>query len=73
MLENLVGKHFDTLEDLKKEIENLTGEKVSTIIESESEKLEGTDDMIDVEFELFDIQTIWYQKDDVGRYYITEV
>jgi hypothetical protein len=73
VLENLVGQRFDTLEDLKEKIESLTGRKVNTIIESESEKPEETDDMIDFEFELFDIHTIWYLKDNGNKYYITEV
>ena len=70
MLEKLVGRRYESLELLKNDIEIL---KVNAIIESESDRLEGTDFMIDVEFKEFDIDTIFYLKDNAGRYYITEV
>ena len=73
MLEKLVGRRYETLELLKNDIEILTGENVNAIIESESERLEDTDFMIDFEFEEFDIHTIFYLKDNANRYYITEV
>ncbi len=72
-LENLVGRRFPALEDLKKEIEHETGKKVNSIVESESERLEDIDNMIDFEFELFHIHTIYYLKDNAGNYFITEV
>ncbi len=72
-LEGLVGRRFGSLEELKAKIEDLTDRKVSTILESESEMMEGTDYMIDYEFELFDIHTMYYLKDNAGNYYITEV
>lgn len=72
-METLVGRRYETLEKLKKDIENATGKEVTSIIESESEKPEGTDNMIDFEFDEFDIDTIFYIKDNAGRYYITEV
>ena len=40
MLEKLVGKRYENLELLKNDIEVLTGKTVSTIIESESERLD---------------------------------
>ena len=73
MLEKLVGRRYESLELLKNDIEILTGKKVNAIIESESDRLEGTDFMIDVEFKEFDIDIIFYLKDNAGRYYITEV
>lgn len=69
----IVGKRYETLEKVRDDIEKITGIKVNSIIESESEKPEGTDEMIDFEFELFDIHTIFYLRDNAGRYYITEV
>ena len=62
MLEKLVGRRYANLELLKNDIEILSGKKVSTIMESESER-----------FEEFDIHTLWYLKDNAGNYYITEV
>ena len=41
--------------------------------ESESERFEECDFMIDYEFEEFDIHTLWYLKDNAVNYYITEV
>ena len=73
MLEKLVGRRYETLEQLKNDIEILTGKKVNAIIESESERFEEMDFMIDYEFELFDIHTLFYLRDNGNRYYITEV
>ena len=73
MLEKLVGKRYATLEQLKNDIEVLTGKQVSAIIESETEKPEDADFMIDLEFDELDICTLFYLKDNAGRYYITEV
>ena len=73
MLEKLIGRRYETLELLKYDIEILTNKKVNAIIESESERLEEMDFMIDFEFEEFDINTIYYLKDNADRYYITEV
>lgn len=73
MLENLVGRRYETLELLKNDIELLTNKKVSAIFESESERFESQDFMIDFEFEEFDIHTLFYLKDNGGKYYITEV
>ena len=69
----LVGRRFKTLDELKEEIEKITQKKVNSIIESESDRLEGTDFMIDYEFDLFDIHTMFYLKDNANNYYITEV
>ena len=73
MLENLVGRRYKTLEELKNDIELLTGKRANTIIESESERYEHLDFMIDYEFEEGDIHTLFYLKDNGGNYYITEV
>lgn len=72
-LESLVGRRYESLDKLKMDIEKLSGKKVNAIIESESERPEDTDLMIDYEFELFNIHTLFYLKDMAGRYYITEV
>ena len=72
-MERLVGRRFKTLDELKAEIEKITQKKVNTVIESESDRPEGTDYMIDYEFELFDIHTMFYLKDNAENYYITEV
>ena len=73
MLERLVGRRYKNLELLKNDIETLTGKTISTILESESERFEDMDFMIDFEFEEFDIHTIFYLKDNGNNYYITEV
>lgn len=73
MLGKLVGRRYANLELLKNDIEVLTGKRVNAIIESESEKFDEMDNMIDFEFEEFDIHTLFYLKDNGGRYYITEV
>lgn len=73
MLELLVGRRYETLEQLKDDIENITSQRVNSIIESESDKIEDLDYMIDFEFEESDIHTIFYLKDNGNRYYITEV
>ena len=72
-MERLVGRRFKTLDELKAEIEKITQKKVNTVIESECDRPEGTDYMIDYEFELFDIHTMFYLKDNADNYYITEV
>lgn len=72
-LEKLVGRRYATLELLKHDIELLTNKKVNAIIESESDRSEETDFMIDFEFKEFDIHTLWYLKDNAGNYYITKV
>ena len=71
-MESLVGRRYEDLDILKADIENISGRKVNAIIESESDRLEGTDLMIDYEFEPFDIHTMFYLKDMADRYYITE-
>lgn len=79
MLEKLVGRRYVTLEDLKKDIEDLTQREVVSIIESESEKVFDTngletDDMIDYEFsDSGNVHTLFYIRDCANRYYITEV
>lgn len=73
MLEQLVGRRYENLELLKNDIEILTGKNVNAIIESESDRFDEMDYMIDYEFEEFDIHTLFYLKDNADRYYITEV
>lgn len=75
MLEKLIGRRYANLELLKNDIELLTKRNVKSIIESESDKLEECDFMIDFCFEdnEWDIDTIHYLKDNAGQYYITEV
>ena len=73
MLKKLIGRRYANLELLKNDIEILTGKTVNTIMESESDRFPEQDFMIDFEFEEFDIDTIFYLKDNAGNYYITEV
>lgn len=73
-LYDLVGKRFNTLDQLKMAIEKISNMKVDMISESQTERLEDSDDMIDFCYlELQDIHTMFYLKDNAGRYYITEV
>lgn len=72
-MKTLVGMRFDSLEKLKEHIEKNTNKSVRAIIESESERDEAMDYMIDFEFEVANIHTIFYLKDNANRYYITEV
>ena len=74
ILERLVGRRYETLEEVKHDIEVLTGEKVKSIAESECDRFEELDYMIDFELGTdWECFTIFYLKDNVGRYYITEV
>lgn len=73
-LYDLVGKRFNTLDQLKMAIEKISNMKVNMIAESQTERPEDSDDMIDFCYlELQDIHTMFYLKDNAGRYYITEV
>lgn len=72
-MKTLVGMRFDSLEKLKEQIEKVANKRVRAIIESESERDEAMDYMIDFEFEVANIHTIFYLKDNANRYYITEV
>lgn len=73
-LYDLVGKRFNTLDQLKMAIEEISNMKVDMIAESQTERPEDSDDMIDFCYlELQDIHTMFYLKDNAGRYYITEV
>ena len=73
--ESIVGKRYKSLDLLKADIETCLKRTVETIIESESERPEEMDFMIDYCFEddEDEIETIWYLKDNAGNYYITEV
>lgn len=75
MLKNLIGRRYPNLELLKNDIEVVSKRNVKSIIESESERFEECDFMIDFCFEdnEWDIHTIHYLKDNAGQYYITEV
>ena len=73
-LYDVVGKRFNTLDQLKMAIEKISNMKVDMIAESQTERPEDSDDMIDFCYlELQDIHTMFYLKDNAGRYYITEV
>lgn len=73
-MERLVGRRYKTLEELKNDIEKVTNRKINAILESESERFEELDYMIDYEFiEQEDVYTLYYLKDNAGNYYITEV
>lgn len=73
-LYDLVGKRFNTPDQLKMAIEKISNMKVDMIAESQTERPEDSDDMIDFCYlELQDIHTMFYLKDNAGRYYITEV
>lgn len=73
-LYDLVGKRFNTLDQLKVAIEKISNMKVDMIAKSQTERPEDSDDMIDFCYlELQDIHTMFYLKDNAGRYYITEV
>jgi hypothetical protein len=73
-LKPLEGLRVKSLKELKKWIENLTNKKVVSIFESESEPIDGSDNMIDYEFKNNDeVYTIFYLKDNANNYYITEV
>ena len=51
MKQNLIGNRYKNLEDLKTDLEKLHNCKVINIFESESERLEDSDFMIDYELE----------------------
>lgn len=73
-MDKLIGKRFKNLKDLKTDLEKLHNCKVVNIFESESERLEDSDFMIDYELENdTDVYTIFYLKDNANNYYITEV
>ena len=74
MLEKLVGHRYANLDLIKKDIELLTKRNVKSIIKSESERIEECDFMIDFCYEdnEWDIDTIYYLKDNADQYYITE-
>ena len=71
----IVGKRYESLDLLKADIETCLKRTVETIIESESERPEKLDFMIDYCFEddIDEIETLFYLKDNAGKYYITEV
>ena len=73
-MERLVGRRYKTLEELKNDIEKVTNRKINAILESESERFEELDYMIDYEFiEQEDVYTLYYLKDNAGNYYLDSV
>ena len=73
-MEQLVGKRYAFLEDLRCDIELAANRKVRNIVISESERPYELDFMIDYEFEDDDeVYTIFYLLDNANNYYITEV
>lgn len=73
MKQNLIGNRYKNLEDLKTDLEKLHNCKVVNIFESESERLEDSDFMIDYELENdTDVYTVFYLFDNAHNYYITE-
>lgn len=76
MLERLIGHRYETLNELKNDIENLTGKKVECIENGECDRIEDMDFVIDYYFNDEDVDvvhSIYYLKDNCGNYYITEV
>lgn len=72
--EQLIGKRFNNLTELKNKLEKLTKRKIISIFESESDIVENCDNMIDFEFENDDnVYTIYYLYDNAKNYYITEI
>lgn len=68
-----IGNRYKNLEDLKVDLEKLHNCKVINIFESESERFEDTDFMIDYELENdSNVYTIFYLFDNGHNYYITE-
>lgn len=74
-LENLVGKRYKNLDLLKHDIETITNKKIEVITESDSDRFDDMDFMIDFYFENDEsnVYTAFYLKDNSGNYYITEV
>lgn len=73
MKQNLIGNRYKNLEDLKTDLEKLHNCKIVNIFESESERLEDSDFMIDYELENdTDVYTLFYLFDNAHNYYITE-
>ena len=78
-IESLVGKRFNTCEDIANKIEQLTGTAV-WVQESESD-VELADFILDYEYRdsknfntpISEVGEIYYLKDRQGHYYITEV
>ena len=78
-LQNMTGRRYASLEDVKKDMEILTGKSVRNIIFSELEPKENDsecmtlDNMIDYELEGDEVRTLYYLKDNAGKIFITEV
>lgn len=74
-LENFVGKRYENLDLLKNDIETITNKKIEEITESDSDRFDDMDFMIDFYFEHDEsnVYIAFYLKDNSGNYYITEV
>lgn len=76
-LKNMIGKRYNSLEDIKKEMEKITGQKVVSMIfaDTDPEEFEPQelDNMIDYELKYGEVQTLYYLCDNAGRILITEV
>lgn len=74
LIKTIVGKRYETLDLLKNDIEIVLNKNVETIIESESERIDELDYMIDFCLENdHEVYTIFYLRDNGGKYYITEI
>lgn len=72
-MEKLVGCRFGSLETLKNKIEKITNKKVGNLLFSESENVEGCDNMIDYYFEgEDDVRTLFFLWDNGKKIYVTE-
>lgn len=71
-LEKIVGRRYSTMQEVQKDIENITGKKIKN---SETSEIPGlkTDFMMSYRFTDFDdFHILYYLKDNAGNYYITE-
>lgn len=76
MIQELVGKRFDSLQTIEKDLK-LLGATMPRVRLSESERYTELDFMIDGTVNTFsqddkDYFTLFYLKDNTGNYFITE-
>jgi len=78
LLNRIAYCRFESIDQIKDKLKELSGLEIN-LFESESNKLEGNDHILDGEFILneekseYNPFTIYYLKDTVDRYFITEV
>ena len=74
-MEKLIGRRYKNLNLLKHDIETITNKKIEVITESDSDRFDDMDFMVDFYFENDEsnVYTAFYLKDNSGKYYITEV